>query len=327
MAACVSGWVMLNKQAVAIEDIYTDNRVPITAYEPTFVKSVAMVPIRTIEPIGAIGNYWANQHTPSSEELQLLQSLADITSVSIENVYVYNELENRVKQRTQELEAVNAELEAFSYSVSHDLRAPLRQITTRLEMLKEDYSGKKFDQKAEQLVDKIIGRAGNMNKLIESLLAFSRSGKQDMAVTNLQMKQMAEEVFAELKEKERSIVLEIEELPDAKGDPVLIRQVWVNLIANAIKYTTLNPAAKIKIGFEASENGTTYYVEDNGVGFDMAYYNKLFGMFQRLHDTSTFDGNGIGLALTQRILHRHGGEIWATGELDKGAKFSFTLPQ
>ncbi|HLP49984.1 MAG TPA: ATP-binding protein [Chitinophagales bacterium] len=330
MSACVSGWVMLNKQAAIIPDIYNDARIPVEAYRPTFVKSLAMVPIRTIEPIGAIGNYWANQHIPSAEELQLLQSLADITSVSIENVYVYNELEDRVRKRTKELESANAELETFSYSVSHDLRAPLRQIITRMEMMKEDFKGNQFDEvKAVQGVEKIIARANGMNKLIDSLLNFSKSGRQAMEIIPLNIKQMVEQVFAELQEhgKDRNILFEIEEIPNATGDAVLIKQVWTNLLSNAIKYTALNPAAKIKVGYEAGENGNAYYVEDNGIGFDMAYYNKMFGMFQRLHDTSTFDGNGIGLALTQRILHRHGGEIWATGELDKGAKFSFTLPQ
>lgn len=328
LESCISGWAMLNKQPVIIEDIYVDDRVPIVAYRPTFVKSLMMVPIRTIDPIGAIGNYWSKQRMPTAEEVQLLQSLADITSVSLENVYVYNELEDRVKQRTQELVEANKELEAFSYSVSHDLRAPLRAISGRLNYLIEDYGGKQFNADAQNDVRTVIKAAKDMDELIESLLDFSKSGKKELSVAKLHMKKIVEEICRSLQEqeKEREITFEINEIPDAEGDEILIKQVWANLLNNAVKYTAQKQRAEIKIGAETDTKGINYFVKDNGAGFDMKYYSKMFGIFQRLHTSSEFNGNGIGLALVQRILQRHGGAIWAKGKTGEGAEFSFSLP-
>ncbi len=329
MSACVSGWVMQHKKTIVIEDIYKDERVPIDAYKPTFVKSLLMVPIHTVSPIGAIGNYWATNHMPTDEEMHLLQSLADITSVSIENVYVYNELEERVKQRTRELEEINKELEAFSYSVSHDLRGPLRSINGRLNFLLQDYAGKPLDTEAVADVQGIISTTKEMDELIKSLLEFSKSGKKPLKFTTLPMKKMVEEICRELSEQEteRTILFDIKDIPDAQGDEVLIRQVWVNLLSNAVKYSAKKEQTEIAVGILPAENGITYYVKDNGAGFDMKYYDKLFGIFERLHSAGEFKGNGVGLALVQRILERHGGSIWANSAIDQGSQFNFTLPQ
>jgi signal transduction histidine kinase len=328
MTACISGWAMLHRQSALIEDIYSDHRIPHEAYRPTFVKSLAMVPIRTLDPVGAIGNYWATQHLPTAEEVQLLQSLADITSVSIENVYVYKELEQRVQQRTEQLEAVNKELETFSYSVSHDLRSPLRGIKGRLSILQEDYAQKKIITDVPEFIDSIISLADNMNRLIDCLLDFSRLGKWRLTVSTLPMKSMVEEICKTLTEHEkgRSIEFQIQELPDGRGDSLLMKQVWSNLISNAIKYTSGKEKAIITIGSETTDGGITYFVKDNGAGFDMKYYDKLFGVFQRLHSESDFSGSGIGLALVHRILFRHGGKVWATAKVNEGAEFYFTLP-
>lgn len=328
LSACISGWAMINRQAAIVPDIYADSRIPVEAYRPTFVKSLVMVPIRTIDPIGAIGNYWAKLHTPSAEETQLLQSLADITSVSIENIYIYNQLEQRVKERTQQLELANKELEAFSYSVSHDLRAPLRSITNRLGILQEDYAGKTLDAEAQNAIGYIIQKAADMNQLIDSLLDFSRSGKKEFTLVNVHMKTMVEQICNHYlnQEKNRNIVFEIMELPAITGDATLIKQVWENLISNAVKYTGQQEKAEIRIEFTVSSGEIIYSVKDNGQGFDMKYYHKLFGIFQRLHDESEFSGNGIGLALVKRIVERHGGKIWANSE-DKGTTFYFSLPE
>lgn len=328
MSACVSGWVMQRKEPVLIEDIYKDDRVPIDAYKPTFVKSILMVPIHTVAPIGAIGNYWASNHLPTSEEVHLLQSLADITSVSIENVYVYNELEERVKQRTRELVEINKELEAFSYSVSHDLRGPLRTISGKLHFLLQDYTGKTIDSEAIADIKSIIEATKGMDLLINSLLDFSKSVKQPLKLTSLHMKKMVEDICRGLSEQEseRNIKFDIQDIPDTQGDEVLMRQVWVNLLSNAVKYTSKKEQTEITVGALPAENGITYYVKDNGAGFDMKYYDKLFGIFERLHGATEFKGNGVGLALVQRILERHGGSIWANSALGEGAQFSFTLP-
>lgn len=329
MSVCVSGWVMQHKETIVIEDIYKDERVPIDAYKPTFVKSLLMVPIHTMAPIGAIGNYWASNHMPTIEEIHLLQSLADITSVSIENVYVYNELEQRVKQRTHELEETNKELEAFSYSVSHDLRGPLRTINGKLNFLLMDYTGKVLDNEGIKDVKSIISTTKDMDELIKVLLDFSKSGKKPLKLTTLPMKKMVEEICQGLSEQEteRTILFDINDIPDAQGDEVLIRQVWVNLLSNAVKYSAKKEQTEITVGALPAENAINYYVKDNGAGFDMKYYDKLFGIFERLHSAGEFKGNGVGLALVQRILERHGGAIWASSAIDQGAQFSFTLPQ
>lgn len=325
---CISGWTMIHKQPVVIENIYNDERIPVEAYKPTFVKSLAMVPIRTINPIGAIGNYWGKRYTPSAEEIKILQSLADITSVSIENIYILNSLEQKVKQRTEELEILNKELEAFSYSVSHDLRAPLRGIVGYLGMLKKNYTDKKIDTEGQELIDSTIEQAANMNQLIDELLSFSMLGKKDLKITQVSMKKLATDVFKNFAEHEktRSIKFEIQDLPDTNGDMILLTQIWTNLISNAIKYTGKKESAEITIGSTTESGKVIYFIKDNGAGFDMKYYHKLFGVFQRLHGSSEFAGNGIGLALVDRIITRHGGSIWAKSELNKGAEFYFSLP-
>lgn len=328
MSECISGWVMLNKQPALIEDIYVDSRIPVDAYKPTFVKSLAMVPIRTKEPIGAIGNYWAKKHLPTQSELEMLQALADITSVSIENLHILASLEEKVKQRTQELEFLNKELESFSYSVSHDLRAPLRAITGYIKMLEEDYATV-LDYDAKQLIQKTVTNAEKMNQLIDALLQLSRMGRKEIVKSVIDMKRMAEIVYHNLTEndKQRQIDFSIEELPPIEADETLIRQVWINYISNAIKYSGRKPITKIHIGFQKSEDRTIYYVKDNGTGFDMKYVSKLFGVFQRLHSEQEFEGTGIGLSIVQKIVQKHGGTTWAEGKPNEGACFYFSLPK
>ncbi|MBP6731492.1 MAG: GAF domain-containing protein [Chitinophagales bacterium] len=327
MDTCISGWAMLNRQPVVIEDIYADDRIPHDAYRPTFVKSLAMVPIRTMEPIGAIGNYWATQRMPTAAEVMLLQSLADITSVSIENVSILNELEARVAERTHELELVNAGLESFAYSVSHDLRAPLRALTSRVDFLLQHYPGKVLDATGQKLLNGINNTATDMRTLIDELLNFSTLGKAELKAAPVNMKLMVEDVCNTLTiaETGQKIKWQVNELPIVKGDGTLIKQVWLNLIGNAIKYSSKKEVAEITIGAEPTAAGLTYYVKDNGDGFDMQYYHKLFGIFQRLHGSDEFNGHGIGLALVHRIVQRHNGKIWATATPGEGAQFYFTL--
>lgn len=327
LSACISGWVMLNRTPAVIEDIYADNRIPADAYRPTFVKSLAMVPIRTIDPIGAIGNYWATQRRPTEEEVWLLQSLADITAVTIENVYVYAELEQRVKERTRQLEAINNDLEAFSYTLSHDLRAPLRAITSFSDILLEDHSQNLTDE-GKRITRKIIDGGKNMNKLIDHLLVFFRNGKKELSKLKVSMQELVNEMTNDIKEQEtsREINFLVHELPAAMADATLISEVWTNLLSNAVKYTTCKQKALIEIGGRAGEEELIYYVKDNGAGFDMEHYEKLFGVFQRLHSAKEFEGTGVGLASVQRIVNRHGGKVWAEGKVNEGATFYFSLP-
>lgn len=328
MSACISGWVMLNKQSTVIEDIYSDSRIPIEAYKPTFVKSLAMVPIRTVAPIGAIGNYWAEKHLPTKHELEMLQSLADITAVSIENLNILSNLEKTVKQRTQELEFANKELESFSYSVSHDLRAPLRAISGYMRMLEEDYSATLNDD-AKILIEKSLTNAKKMNELIEGMLQLSRMGRKELIKAPVAMKQLAENIFKSLSEtgEHKNIDLTIDNLPNVQADETLIRQVWTNYISNAIKYSSNKPISKIHIGSQENEHNVIYFVKDNGAGFDMKYSDKLFGVFQRLHSPDEFEGTGVGLSIVKTIAKKHGGNVWADATPNEGATFYFSLPK
>jgi signal transduction histidine kinase len=326
MSRCISGWTMLNKTAAAIEDIYKDDRIPHDAYRPTFVKSLAMVPIRTLAPIGAIGNYWATHHIPTAEEMTLLQSLADITAVTIENVNVYAELEQRVADRTAQMEAANKELEAFSYSVSHDLRAPLRSILGYSDILRED----NFDQLNEsgkQILNTVQQNARKMNTLIEDLLQFSKLGKKPLEKTQVNNQKLVKNVIEEMDPVlTAKASISVSEMYPIEADMSLLRQVWINLIGNAIKYSSKKEHPVIEIGSYKSGNEITFVVKDNGAGFDTRYADKLFGAFQRLHKYAEFPGTGVGLALVQRIINRHGGKVWAEGKVNEGAAFYFTLP-
>ncbi|MEW6054364.1 MAG: PAS domain S-box protein [Nitrospirota bacterium] len=238
------------------------------------------------------------------------------------------ELEHRVRERTSQLEAANKELEAFSYSVSHDLRAPLRAIDGFTEILMRKYSTK-LDDEGKRICSIITGNAQKMGQLIDDILALSRLGRAEMHFSSIDMKNMAHEVYFELAtpETRQRIDMQLGDLDKASSDPVLMKQVWVNLISNAIKFTSNREHAVISITSREEEDRTVYCVKDNGAGFDMQYKDKLFGVFQRLHSDQEFPGTGVGLAIIQRLVRRHGGEVWAEGEVDKGAEFCFSLPK
>jgi len=237
------------------------------------------------------------------------------------------ELEHRVRERTAALEATNNELEAFSYSVSHDLRAPLRAIDGFTRILVEDHA-KALDPEGRRVLDVISKESQRMGQLIDDLLAFSRLGRRALQPAEVDLTALAREIFKELTEHEpkRRLKLRLTPLPPAYADPSLIRQVLVNLLGNAVKYTRPRKVAEIQIGGAVQGPENVYYIKDNGAGFDMQYADKLFGVFQRLHSDDEFEGTGVGLALVQRIIRRHGGRVWAEGKVDEGATFFFTLP-
>ncbi len=237
------------------------------------------------------------------------------------------ELEQRVKDRTAELETANSELESFSYSVSHDLRAPLRHITGFVGML-QGRTGAKLDAESRELLGSIATAAGRMTRLIEALLTFSRTGRADLHKQRVSLDELVHSVQAELKPeaKGRRVDWRIEPLPDVEGDPDLLRQVLGNLLGNALKYTRPRPVTRIEVGARREGENIICHVRDNGVGFDPRYTEKLFGVFQRLHRATEFEGTGIGLATVRLIVQRHGGRAWAEGEAGKGATFYFSLP-
>jgi light-regulated signal transduction histidine kinase (bacteriophytochrome) len=237
-------------------------------------------------------------------------------------------LEATVQERTADLREANAELESFSYSVSHDLRAPLRAVDGFAKMLALDY-GDALDEPGRRYVARIRAGAQQMGELIDGLLAFSRLQRQEMASRRVRLDHLVAEVWEELAAErgDRRIELVVGELPDALGDPRLVRHVVANLLANAVKYTRHAEPARIEVGHRVTAGGeTTYYVRDNGAGFDMRYADKLFKVFQRLHRAEEYEGTGIGLALAHRIVLRHGGQIWADAAPGQGATFYFTLP-
>lgn len=238
------------------------------------------------------------------------------------------QLNTDLEKQTEQLETANKELEAFSYSVSHDLRAPLRAIDGYTRILVEDYEAH-LDAEGKRICSVISGEARRLGQLIDDLLAFSRLGRKEMYTSKVDMKALAISVFDELikGENQERIDFQIAKLPAVKADPSLMRQVWTNLLANAIKFTSRKERAVIKLGTRQSKDEYIYYVSDTGAGFDMEYVDKLFGVFQRLHSESEFEGTGVGLAIVQRIIRRHGGRVWAEGESEKGATFYFALPR
>lgn len=237
------------------------------------------------------------------------------------------ELERRVEERTAQLQAVNRELEAFSYSISHDLRSPLRAIDGFSRIALED-SAAGIDSEGARVLQIIRDNVQKMTRLIDDLLAFSRLGRQELRTGTVDMAALAREVAEEARAQapNRTIELRIGSLPPARGDRALLRQVFVNLISNAVKFTRSREVAIVEIDSRAAAEQNTYIIRDNGVGFDMAYVDKLFGVFQRLHRAEEYEGTGAGLAIVQRIIARHGGRVWAESQPDQGATFYFTLP-
>ena len=236
-------------------------------------------------------------------------------------------LEHRVRDRTSQLDAVNQELEAFSYSVSHDLRAPLRHVNGFVQMLTKRESGR-LDDTSKRYLNIVSDSTVKMGTLIDELLAFSRTSRQEIKSTRVSLGSLVDETRKILAPAigDRNITWIVSVLPDVEGDETLLGLVITNLLSNAVKYTRNQKDPRIEIGIE-SENGdeATVFIRDNGSGFDMAYADKLFGVFQRLHREAEFEGIGIGLATARRIVDRHGGRIWASGEVEKGATFYFTL--
>jgi len=274
----------------------------------------------------ANGDYSLSVETKRTDELgELARSFNIMTS----QVHQYQQsLENKVQERTAQLETVNKELEAFSYSVSHDLRAPLRAVNGYATILKEDYASQ-MDEEATRLTDKIITNARKMGQLIDDLIMFSQMGAKEINFKKVDMHKLAEQSVSELLQNETpgKYKVNIQPLPPCAGDEPLIKQVWMNLISNAIKYSSKQAAPYFEIGYTEKDNMYTYYIHDNGVGFGMQYAHKLFGVFQRLHSPKEFDGNGIGLAFVKRIISKHNGEISAESVPGGGASFYFSLPK
>lgn len=231
-----------------------------------------------------------------------------------------------MRRRTCELEVVNKELEAFSYSVSHDLRTPLRAISGYSTMLKEDY-GSKLDAEGSRIIEAILSNTNMMGQLIDDLLTFSKMARLETLYDSIDMNRVVQHCLQDLINEQSGHTITVAALPACSGDAAMLRQVWLNLLGNAIKYSSKNEKPQIEIGATEDPGFHVYYVKDNGAGFDMKYASKLFGVFQRLHRQDEFEGTGLGLALVKRIISKHGGEIWADASPNKGATFYFRVPK
>jgi PAS domain S-box-containing protein len=260
-----------------------------------------------------VSSRWSLRRDEEGRPLEVLETGNDVTDR---------------KRREEELSATNKELEAFAYAISHDLRAPLRHMVGYTELLQK-HAGSALDEKARRFMATIVDSTKRMGTLIDDLLSFSRIGRAETRETTVSMDQLVKEVRDEMQPetKGREIAWRIGDLPELYGDRSMLRLAFVNLLSNAVKFTRKRPLAQIEIGcLEKKDEAVTLFVKDNGVGFDMKYVNKLFGVFQRLHRADLFEGTGIGLATVQRIIHRHGGRVWAEGLVDSGATFFIVVP-
>lgn len=326
----VVGIAAASRKPYRIRDVDDPNYRPL---DPT-IRSELCVPILAGDRLLGVLNAESRQPDAFSDaDENLMFTLAGQLASAMERLRaeqqlraINSQLEHRVIQRTAELERANRELEAFSYSVSHDLRAPLRGINSYTRIIKDEFSTR-IDPEALGFLDKVIAASLRMTRLIDNLLEFSRTSRQPLAKQPVDMRAIARQIIEALSPEMESRQIEwtVTDLPPAQADPALMQQVYANLIGNAVKYTRKRSQARIEVGHFMRDGGRVYFVRDNGAGFDMQYAEKLFGVFQRLHREDEFEGTGIGLAIVQRIVERHGGRIWAEAEADEGATFFFTL--
>jgi light-regulated signal transduction histidine kinase (bacteriophytochrome) len=289
-----------------------------------------------VSPVGAIGVYWAKPHRATQEEIDLLAALADSTSIAIEAADVFANLERKVAERTAEvarrnteLEVLNKELEAFSYSVAHDLRSPLITIDGFTQVLLEN-TAESLDEPNRKHLERITTAVRRMHRLINDLLGLSKIIRAPLHSDTVDLSRVARELVQNLRDTAPTRVADVAVAAGivVQGDPGLLRIALENLLSNAWKFTARQESVRIEFGTGTDKTGrTVYFVRDNGAGFDPKYAAKLFSPFQRLHSEAQFPGTGIGLATVQRIIHRHGGEIWAESAVNCGAGFYFTLPR
>ncbi len=319
----------------SIYDIQHKSNLPIikNAIETVFGKRI---PVRyeTIRIIEGVTRHFSSTASPifnKDGSVRIAVVIArEITEQKIAQAEIQElnaTLESRVQARTEELNSINQELESFSYSISHDLRGPLRAISGFTQILAEETPADLNDD-AKDAMAEIISNAARMGHLIDDLLEFSRLGKQHVSKVTVDMNELVNSVINDLKKEGAGSITKftVHTLPPAMADHGMIKQVFMNIISNAIKYSAKKSQPEIEIGFSSNGTGNAFYVNDNGAGFDMAYYEKLFGVFQRLHRTDEFEGTGVGLAIVQRIIAKHGGKVWAEGKINEGATFYFSLP-
>lgn len=328
MESCISGWCMAKREVVIIRDITQDARIPQDAYRPTFVKSLCMVPIRSEDPLGAIGSYWAREHEPTAEEVKLLQILANNSAVVLQNLELRQALTRR-RAEHDELESRQLELELQVNSIAHDLKSPLGIIMGFADLL-QGRLGAALDEKSRHYITSILRTGRSMNRQVERMLALYRLSNQTITKQPVNLSDLAAAIVEGLAAQDPKRSVEVQIAPGllASADPDLLRLALENLLSNAFKYSRGKPATWVRVDRRASSTPEldTFVIEDHGDGFDPAQAGRLFHPLVRLHDATRFAGTGLGLASVARIIELHGGTVEAEGRPGEGATFSFSLP-
>ena len=331
----------IRENRTVINDDFAYNPATLSWRDPALqhgFRASAAIPLHF--PGNVIGALTLYSHEPKAfdaQQIALLEALAADLSYALEAISqdqarhsaeeAILKLNQDLTRQAEQLKMVNKELESFSYSVSHDLRSPLRAISGFSNILRTEY-GPGLDPEIQHYLEIIDTSAQKMGYLIEDLLKFSRLSRQELAVRPVDLNALVREVVSELapEMENRQVELRIDELPACQADPALLKQVLINLLSNALKYSRRRSPAIIQVGCQAIDGEPVYFVKDNGVGFNMRYVDKIFVVFQRMHSADEYEGSGVGLAIVQRIIQRHGGRVWAEAEVDQGATFYFTLP-
>ncbi|MBL7544770.1 MAG: GAF domain-containing sensor histidine kinase [Bdellovibrionaceae bacterium] len=328
MANCISGWSMIHQQPVMIPDIYEDNRIPHDAYRPTFVKSLCMIPIRIENPLGAIGNYWSQGYIPSEDEVKSLQVLANSTAIALENLELRMVLTNQ-NDYSKDLQSRNNELEIALNAMAHDLRTPVAGMTGLAELLRIRL-GDHIDPESNDFLKAIMDTGRQTANQIEQMLSLYRATSGIISKQELDLSKITNELVNVLRPEyaNRAVQFNIEPHLMAYADAPLVRIVMGNLLSNALKYSSKKPLSQIDVGLHKHDNQyNTFYVRDNGDGFDPGKANKLFQPMSRLHSQTEFAGTGLGLASVAKIVEVHGGRCHAEGKPFEGATFYFSLPR
>ncbi len=336
VSCCISGWAILNRAPVAVEDVLADPRIPHEVYRPTFVKSLAMVPIRSTDPLGALGAYWARPHKATPEEMETLRHLADATAIAFANIALYDELrrlneglERRVAERTARLEEALRELDDFAQHVAHDLRAPLRAMRGFARIALEELEAAGGPPGLREWLHRISEAGERMDDLIVDLLAYSRLARAELPRERVDLDRAADEVLLEARPSiaERGAAVEVERpLGEVWAHPAALKQILHNLLSNAIKFVAPGVAPRVRIRAESRPPRRRLWVEDNGIGIAPEDHERIFRMFERLHPQDRYPGTGIGLAIVRRAAERLGGAAGVESEPGKGSRFWVELP-
>lgn len=337
LSRCISGWVILNRAPVAIENVAADARIPYEIYRPTWVRSLLMVPIRTDEPVGALGAYWADTHKASAAEMEFLRNLADITACAFTNVTLYEnlrslnaDLDRRVTERTERLAEVLQELDDFAQHVAHDLRAPLRAIRGLGQIALEEADAGADPAAVRERVREILRAAERMDKLVVDLLSYSRLARQELPRSKVSLDLTVDEVLLEagilIRESKAQVDVE-RPLGDVVAYAPVLKQVLQNLLSNAIKFVAPGSVPRVRIYAEPRPPRRRLWVEDHGIGIPPQDQERIFRAFERLHPPEHYPGTGIGLAFVSRAVGRLGGAAGVESEPGKGSRFWIELPE